>query len=74
MLEGLRKIPGIKDGDLELFIGHIGLDEEHSQLVEQSIHSYLDDQENQISFSLGLKVNMNARRVFHAGLYREIFT
>ena len=74
LLEGLRKIPGIKDSDLELFISHIGLDEVHSQLVEQSIHSYLDEQENQISFTQGLRVNMNARRVFHAGLYREIFT
>ena len=74
LLHALRLIPGIKDDDLELFIGHISLDEEHSQLVEQAILPYLDSQENQASFSRGLKINMDARRVFHAGLYREIFT
>ncbi len=74
LLRGLRKIPDIKDSDLELFIGHISLDEEHSQLVEQSILPYLDSQENQASFSRGLKINMDARREFHAGLYKEIFT
>ena len=74
LLHGLRKTPGIKDSDLELFIGHISLDEEHSQLVEQSILPYLDLRVNQASFSRGLKINMDARRVFHAGLHREIFT
>lgn len=74
LLHGLRKIPGIKDSDLELFIGHISLDEEHSQLVEQTILPYLELKENQARFSRGLKINMDARRVFHAGLHREIFT
>ena len=74
LLNALRKIPSITDDDLELFIGHISLDEEHSQLVEKAILPYLDSQENQASFSRGLKINMDARRVFHAGLYREIFT
>lgn len=73
LLQGLRKIPGINDSDLELFIGHIDLDIEHSQLVEQAILPYLDDQENQASFSRGIKINMDARETFHAGLYREVF-
>ena len=73
LLRAFRKIPGINDSDLELFIGHISLDEEHSRLVEQSILPYLDSKDNQVIFSYGLKLNMDARRVFHAGLYREIF-
>lgn len=73
LLHGLRKIPGIKDSDLELFIGHISLDKEHSELIEESVLPYLDLQDNQTSFSRGLKINMDARRVFHAGLHREIF-
>ncbi len=73
LLKGLRKIPGIDDGDLELFIGHIDLDIEHSQLVEDSILPYLDDYDHQVKFSRGIKINMDARRVFHAGLYRNIF-
>ncbi len=73
LLQGLRKIPGINDYDLELFIGHIELDVEHSQQVENSILPYLDNHENQIRFSRGMQINMDARRVFHAGLFREIF-
>jgi len=73
LLKGLRNIPGVDDSDLELFIGHIHLDIEHSRLVEESILPYLDDHDNQVRFSHGIKVNMDARRVFHAGLYRNIF-
>lgn len=73
LLQGLRKIPGINDSALELFISHIDLDVEHSQLVENSILPYLDNQVNQANFSRGLKINMDARRIFHLGLYREIF-
>ena len=73
LLKGLRNIPGVGDSDLELFIGHVELDVEHSRLVEESIIPYLNDHANQIRFSRGIKINMDARRVFHAGLYREIF-
>ncbi len=73
LLKGLRKIPGIKDHDLELFIGHVELDVEHSQLIEDALLPYLDNQANQEKFSTGLKTNMDARKVFHAGLYREVF-
>ena len=74
LLSAFRKIPGIEDDDLELFVSHISLDEEHSELVEESILPYLDSQENQAKFSYGLQVNMNARRAFHSGLHREIFS
>ena len=73
LLHGLKKIPGINDSDLELFIGHISLDVEHSQLIEQAILPYLDNQENQARFLRGVKINMDARKDFHVGLYREVF-
>lgn len=73
LLKGLRNIPEVDDSDLELFIGHIDLDIEHSRLVEESILPYLDDHDNQVRFSRGIKINMDARRVFHAGLYRNIY-
>jgi pyrroloquinoline-quinone synthase len=73
LLQGLRNIPSIKDNDLELFIGHIDLDIEHSRMVEQAILPYLDSDKNQAEFCRGLEINMQARREFHAGLFREVF-
>ncbi len=73
LLEGLRKIPGIEEVDLELFAGHVELDIEHSNMIEQSVLPYLDDEQNQMRFTQGVNINMQARRVLHAGLYREIF-
>lgn len=73
LLAGLRKIPGIKESDLELFSGHIELDVEHSNMIEKSVLPYLDDADNQKRFTRGININMQARRVLHAGLYREIF-
>ncbi|MDW3095757.1 MAG: iron-containing redox enzyme family protein [Gammaproteobacteria bacterium] len=73
LLNGLRKIPGINDANLELFVGHIELDIEHSEMIEQSVLPYLNDPENQKRFDEGIKINMDARRVLHAGLNREIF-
>ena len=73
LLKGLRKIPGITELDLELFAGHVELDVEHSKMIEQSVLPYLDDERNQKRFTQGVSINMQARRVFHAGLYREIF-
>lgn len=73
LLKGLRKIPGISEADLELFIGHIELDVEHSRQIENSLLPYLDNIDNQRKFIRGIEINMNARRVLHNGLYREIF-
>lgn len=73
LLQGLRNIPSVCDDDLELFIGHIELDIEHSRMVEQAILPYLDSKNNREEFSRGLDINMQARREFHAGLYRELF-
>lgn len=73
LLKGLRKIPGITDADLELFIGHIELDIEHSNMIEQALLPYLENNDNRVNFARGLELNMNARRVLHQGLNREIF-
>lgn len=74
LMQGLRCINGVSKEDLTLFEGHIELDIEHAQQVENAILPYLDKQENQAEFRRGIKVNMDARRVLHAGLYREVFT
>ncbi len=73
LLNGLRKVPGIQEQDLELFTGHIELDIEHSKKIEEALLPYLDDSNNQDEFTKGLKINMNARRIFHNGLYKAIF-
>ena len=73
LLRGLQKIPGVNEDDLELFIGHIGLDLEHAQMIENAIIPHLDNADNQQHFLNGLQVNMDARRSFHKGLYREVF-
>lgn len=73
LLKGLRKIPGIEEADLELFSGHIELDIEHSNMIEQAVLLYLDDEKNQKRFTQGVSINMQAPRVLHAGLYREVF-
>lgn len=73
LLKGLRNIPDINDHALELFIGHVELDVEHSQLIEDALLPHLENRANQEKFSQGLKINMDARKAFHAGLYREIF-
>jgi pyrroloquinoline-quinone synthase len=74
LLKGLRKIPEIDDSNLELFIGHINLDVEHSKLIEDSILPYLDNKKHQARFSQGININMDSRKIFHSGLYREVFT
>lgn len=73
LLQGLRKINGITDDDLSLFVGHITLDIEHAEQIEEAILPYLDTTENQDKFMQGIQMNMNARKVFHAGLFREVF-
>lgn len=74
LLKGLRKIPGIKEHDLKLFTGHVELDIEHSNMIEHAILPYLDNNNNQQRLIEGIELNMNARRVLHQGLYREIFS
>lgn len=73
LLQGLRVINDITDEDLSLFVGHITLDVEHAEQIEQAIAPYLDSKENQDKFIGGIQFNMNARKVFHMGLYREVF-
>jgi len=73
LLEGLRNIPGIEEQYLELFSGHVELDVGHSRLIEQALLPYLNDEQNQARFTRGIDINMNARRILHQGLYREIF-
>lgn len=73
LLKGLRNIPGITDHALQLFISHVELDVEHSQLIEDALLPHLDNKDNQEKFSKGLKINMDARKVFHTGLFREVF-
>lgn len=73
LLKGLRKIQNITDKDLELFIGHIELDVEHSRMIEQALLPFLNDKIYRDHFIKGIDLNMNARRVLHAGLYRELF-
>jgi len=73
LLDGLRRIPGIKEEDLELFSGHVELDIEHANMIEQSVLPHLNNEENQKRFTQGISINMQSRRVLHAGLYREIF-
>ena len=74
LLKGLRKIPGIKEEDLELFTGHMVLDIEHSKKIEQALLPYLDDIDNQNEFIDGININMDARRQLHSGLNRAIFS
>ena len=73
LLNGFKKISGIKEECLELFAGHIELDLEHSSRIEEAILPYLQSKVNQRIFSEGVAINMDARRTFHAGLYREVF-
>jgi len=73
LLKGLRKIQNIQDQDLELFIGHIELDIEHSRMIEQALLPYLQDENYRHHFTKGIDLNMNARKILHSGLYRELF-
>ena len=73
LLQGLRKIPGIKESDLKLFTGHVELDIEHSNMIEQAILPYVNSESGQQRVTKGIELNMNARRVLHHGLYKAIF-
>lgn len=73
LLNGLRTVPGITDDALELFIGHIDLDIEHSRMIEEAIMPYLESREGQASLWRGIELNLNARLVQLNGLQREVF-
>lgn len=73
LLAGLKKIPAIELTSLELFSGHISLDVEHSQMIEEAVLPHLTDHANQQKFSRGIEINMRVRRQLHQGLYREVF-
>ena len=72
-LKGLRTIPGIKEEDLELFSSHIGIDEHHSKMMRDALLPYAEIPEGQFQIRQGVKLNLDARRVMMAGLYREVF-
>lgn len=73
LLQGLRTVPGITDDALELFIGHIDLDIEHSRLIEEAILPHLATREGQAALWRGVKLNLDARLVQLNGLQREVF-
>lgn len=73
LLNGLRTVPGITDDALELFIGHIDLDIEHSRMIEEAIMPYLESREGQAALWRGIELNLNARLVQLNGLQREVF-
>lgn len=73
LLKGLRTVPGIKEDDLELFSSHIGIDEHHSKLMRDALTPYAQDAEGQARIRMGVKMNLDARRVMMNGLYHCVF-
>lgn len=73
LLQGLRTVPGLTDGDLELFIGHIDLDIHHASLIEKALMPHLASLAGQAALWKGIALNLNARLVQLNGLYREVF-
>lgn len=72
-LKGLRTVPGLIDDDLELFISHIGIDEEHSRLMREALMPYAESPADQARIRAGVRANLDARNVMLSGLYREVF-
>ncbi len=72
-LKGLRRIPGITEDDLELFTGHVGLDIVHSSMMREALLPLAATADGQARIRAGVMYNMDARRVFMAGLAREVF-
>lgn len=72
-LKGLRRIPGITEDDLELFVGHVGLDIVHSSMMREALLPFAATAEGQARIRAGVRYNMDARRVFMNGLHREVF-
>ncbi|MCW8130087.1 MAG: iron-containing redox enzyme family protein [Planctomycetota bacterium] len=72
-LKGLRTVPGLKEDDLELFVSHIGIDEEHSAMMREALLPHAEGPEGQARIRSGVRANLDARRVMMQGLYREVF-
>lgn len=72
-LKGLRTIPEIKEDDLELFVSHIGIDEEHSRLMREALLPHAETAEGRARIRAGVKANLDVRHVMLGGLYREVF-
>jgi len=72
-LKGLRTVPGLTDDDLELFVSHIGIDEEHSRMMREALLPHAATPEGQARIRAGVRQNLDARRVMMAGLHREVF-
>ena len=72
-LVGLRTIPGIKEDDLELFVSHIGIDEEHSRLMREALLPHAENSDGQARIRAGVKANLDARHILLQGLHREVF-
>jgi len=72
-LKGLRRIPGITEDDLELFVSHVGLDIEHSAQMKEALLPFAATAAGQARIRAGVMYNMDARRVFMRGLRREVF-
>jgi len=73
LLKGLRTIAGITEADLELFSSHVGLDEEHSAMMREALARHAETEAGQARIREGVRLNLDARLVFHRGLYREVF-
>jgi len=72
-LNGLRTVPGLKEDDLELFVSHIGIDEEHSRLMREALMPQAANSEGRARIRAGVKTNLDARNVMLGGLHREVF-
>lgn len=72
-LVGLRTIPGINEADLELFTGHIVLDEDHSAMMREALMPYAETAAGQARIREGVRINLDARHVFMTGLHRAVF-
>lgn len=72
-LLGLRTIPDIQEDDLELFTGHIVLDEDHSQMMHDALLPYAETADGQARIREGVRLNLDARDVLHHGLNRFVF-
>jgi len=72
-LKGLRTVPGLKEDDLELFVSHIGIDEEHSRLMREALLPHAETADGRARIRAGVKANLDARNIMLGGLFREVF-
>lgn len=72
LLTGLSTL-GLSAGALELFSGHIGLDEEHSRMMIETLTPHATDPAGLARMRAGIKANLDARVHMLDGLQREVF-